>query len=535
MATPPRVTLADFREMQARLLQTRQELEDCRERERAALEELRLRPVLQAASSFPPPPREAAALANATGGSGTNYPTELNPFGPSAPAAEPSAGAPPTSSSSTQTEPSSALEVELHDDLRRTRDTLRSTREELQGVRAELDDARESSAELTRRFNAARSEEMALENRLVLLSLSSEEAVRAEQVARRVALAAALAAQEEKDAQIVGLKRATEAAEEALRAEESARRAALAAADAEVTQLRERLEAAEAAADLYRTTPSTPSKLEVAGTVGDSVDGGDSGDSGHHAGAENTATTLVPTPTPATAAACASGAPPVAAAAEVRRDAARRALELRRRCTLRLVLHAWCGANRNSKILRNMTLAMRNMSLVAASPSQEAAPPPAAAAAAARPAVEVEAVATQTAPSQSSALEVLQVLHSDASTERTSQGQETADGPAAGLGELYERLAAARAAQGRAEEASARAGADARARGDADAAVLGAELATLEQTLLCTREALREERERGGEAMQDVAAALAAAHSMTLHAIEASGARCERLETSITD
>ena len=52
-------------------------------------------------------------------------------------------------------------------------------------------------------------------------------------------------------------------------------------------------------------------------------------------------------------------------------DAARRALELRRRCTLRLVLHAWCGANRNSKILRNMTLAMRNMSLAAAPPPVE--------------------------------------------------------------------------------------------------------------------------------------------------------------------
>ena len=36
------------------------------------------------------------------------------------------------------------------------------------------------------------------------------------------------------------------------------------------------------------------------------------------------------------------------------------------------------------------------------------------------------------------------------------------------------------------------AGADARARGDADAAVLSAELATLEQTLLGTREARRE-------------------------------------------
>ena len=514
----PRVTLADFREMQTRLLQTRQELEDSREREKAALEELRLRPVLQAASSFPPPPREAAALAVATDTDDANYPTELNPFGPSAPAAEPSA-APSTSSSTTQTEPSSALEVELHDDLRRTRDALRSAREELQGVRAELEDSRESSAELTRRLTAARSEEMALEGRLVLLSLSSEEAVRAEEMARRVALAEALVAQEEKDAQILGL-------QEALRAEESARRDALAAADAEVTQLRERLETAEAAADLYRTTPSTPSKLEAAGTVGDSVDGGDSGDT------ENTATTLVPTPTPATAAACASGASPVAAAAEVRRDAARRALELRRRCTLRLVLHAWCGANRNSKILRNMTLAMRNM-------SRAAAPPPQQAAAAARPAV--EAVATQTAPSQSSALEVLQMLHTGASSERSSQGQEkeTADGPAdsptAGLGELYERLAAARAAQGRAEETSARAGADARARGDADAAVLSAELATLEQTLLGTREALREERERGGEAMQDVAAALAAAHSMTLHAIEASGARCERLETATSD
>ena len=125
------------------------------------------------------------------------------------------------------------------------------------------------------------------------------------------------------------------------------------------------------------------------------------------------------------------------------------------------------------------------------------------------------------------------MLHSGASSEqRASQGQETAGSPAAGLGELYERLAAARAAQGRAEEASARAGAEARERGDADAAVLGAELAALEQMLLSTRGALREERERGGGAMQDVAAALAAAHSMTLHAIEASGARCERLETA---
>ena len=34
-------------------------------------------------------------------------------------------------------------------------------------------------------------------------------------------------------------------------------------------------------------------------------------------------------------------------------------------------------------------------------------------------------------------------------------------------------------------------------------------------------------RDRGREAMQDVAAALSAAHSMTLCAIEASGARSE--------
>ena len=179
MATPPRVTLADFREMQARLLQTRQELEDVREREKAALEELRLRPVLQAAASFPPPPREAAALVAATGTGGASYPTELNPFGPSAPEAEPSA-TPSTSSSATQTEPSSALEVELHDDLRHTRDALRTARGELKGVRAQLDDSRESNAELTRQLSVARSEEMALEGRLVLLSLASEETVRAD-------------------------------------------------------------------------------------------------------------------------------------------------------------------------------------------------------------------------------------------------------------------------------------------------------------------------------------------------------------------
>ena len=54
LASPPgRVTLADFRQMQALLLETRQQLEDSRDRERVAREELQQRPVLPDPASFP--------------------------------------------------------------------------------------------------------------------------------------------------------------------------------------------------------------------------------------------------------------------------------------------------------------------------------------------------------------------------------------------------------------------------------------------------------------------------------------------------
>ena len=110
-----RVTLADFRAMQTLLLDTRQQLEDSRDQERKAREELRERPVLPDPASFPPPPPF----------------NPLNPFGPSAGHV----------SVDVQTDPSS-LELELHDELRRMRDTLHRTREELQTSREELQDAK---------------------------------------------------------------------------------------------------------------------------------------------------------------------------------------------------------------------------------------------------------------------------------------------------------------------------------------------------------------------------------------------------------
>ena len=116
-ASPPsRVTLADFRAMQALLLDTRQQLEDSRDRERKAREELRERPTLPDPASFPPPPPF----------------NPLNPFGPAAGRV----------TVEVQTDPSSSLELELHDELRRMRDTLQRTREELQASREELRDAR---------------------------------------------------------------------------------------------------------------------------------------------------------------------------------------------------------------------------------------------------------------------------------------------------------------------------------------------------------------------------------------------------------
>ena len=110
-----RVTLADFRAMQTLLLDTRQQLEDSRDQERKAREELRERPVLPDPASFPPPPPF----------------NPLNPFGPAADRV----------SVDVQTDPSS-LELELHDELRRMRDTLHRTREELQTSGEELQDAK---------------------------------------------------------------------------------------------------------------------------------------------------------------------------------------------------------------------------------------------------------------------------------------------------------------------------------------------------------------------------------------------------------
>ena len=132
-----RVTLADFRAMQTLLLDTRQQLEDSRDQERKAREELRERPVLPDPASFPPPPPRGSAAEATTAatqdattdaaGVSKTYPTELNPFGPAAGRV----------SVDVQTDPS-ALELELHDELRRMRDTLHRTREELQASRDEL-------------------------------------------------------------------------------------------------------------------------------------------------------------------------------------------------------------------------------------------------------------------------------------------------------------------------------------------------------------------------------------------------------------
>ena len=134
LASPPgRVTLADFRQMQALLLETRQQLEDSRDRERVAREELQQRPVLPDPASFPPPPPRAASRAVDEAKATRSYPDDLNPFGP--------ASAVSRVAVHSQTEPS-ALEIELHDELRRTRDTLRRIQDELQSTKAELADAR---------------------------------------------------------------------------------------------------------------------------------------------------------------------------------------------------------------------------------------------------------------------------------------------------------------------------------------------------------------------------------------------------------
>lgn len=137
-----RVTLADFRAMQTLLLETRQQLEDSREQERKARDELD-RPVLPDPASFPPPPPRVAnvevvaaagqaSTTDAASASKTSYPTELNPFGPAAGRV----------TVDVQTDPSS-LELELHDELRRMRDTLHRTREELQTSRDELQVSRD--------------------------------------------------------------------------------------------------------------------------------------------------------------------------------------------------------------------------------------------------------------------------------------------------------------------------------------------------------------------------------------------------------
>ena len=75
LASPPgRVTLADFRQMQALLLETRQQLEDSRDRERVAREELQQRPVLPDPASFPPPPPRAASRAVDSGSAAASHP-----------------------------------------------------------------------------------------------------------------------------------------------------------------------------------------------------------------------------------------------------------------------------------------------------------------------------------------------------------------------------------------------------------------------------------------------------------------------------
>mmetsp|Transcript_59717 Transcript_59717/g.99070 ORF Transcript_59717/g.99070 Transcript_59717/m.99070 type:complete len:387 (-) Transcript_59717:407-1567(-) len=77
MQTPAsRVTLTDFRALQAQLLEMKQKCYEASERENLAMAELRK---LRATSFPPPPPRRGAEQGN---GYTCSYPTELNPFGP---------------------------------------------------------------------------------------------------------------------------------------------------------------------------------------------------------------------------------------------------------------------------------------------------------------------------------------------------------------------------------------------------------------------------------------------------------------------
>ena len=79
------------------------------------------------------------------------------------------------------------------------------------------------------------------------------------------------------------------------------------------------------------------------------------------------------------------------------------------------------------------------------------------------------------------------------------------------------------AAQRRAEEAGARAAREGAAHAEAVRSALGGELRRAEAELRAAREAVRDERRGQGEALQDVAAALAAAHSVVQHRIDHCG------------
>jgi hypothetical protein len=255
-----------------------------------------------------------------------------------------------------------------------------------------------------------------------------------------------------------------------------------------------------------------------------------SSDAGGVAGSTPTASTLVPVTlvteavTAASLGPCdgAEAAAAAAAAGAARREATLRLVEQRsaqrRWWTQRLVLHAWCGASRNTRILRNM-------SALASRVAPRAAATAAAAAAAAydspgRP-VSLAGESSQpvaTPPPPAAEHQAESPAMPEAGGAATGVQGDQGDGS---LGTLfYEKLAAARAAQHRAEEAGAHAAREGHAHAEAVRAALGGELRRAEVELRAAREAVRDERRGQGEALQDVAAALAAAHSVVQHRID---------------
>ena len=217
----------------------------------------------------------------------------------------------------------------------------------------------------------------------------------------------------------------------------------------------------------------------------------------------------------------AAGAAAAAAARAARREATLRLVEQRsaqrRWWTQRLVLHAWCGASRNTRILRNMSALASRVA------------PRAAAAAAAAYDSPVRPISLAGETSQPAATPPPPAAEHQAESPAVPEAGGAAAGAQGDQGDgslgtlFYEKLAAARAAQRRAEEAGAHAAREGHAHAEAVRAALGGELRRAEVELRAAREAVRDERRGQGEALQDVAAALAAAHSMVQHRIDHCG------------